>query len=151
MEETWATTLPPKISESYFSLPLHYSKISPKNCREKKTLANPGELRWKNRSLFGQAGNTWKARGENNSYFVFPDPRILLAAINPYFRAMFSNSFRECQDGEVLLQDMDPPIIQAVVQYFYTEEIVLTPEIAEDLYEAASRLQILPLLESCSR
>ncbi|XP_039223461.1 kelch-like protein 18 [Crotalus tigris] len=85
------------------------------------------------------------AKGER-----FPCHRILLAAINPYFRAMFSNSFRECQDGEVLLQDMDPSIIQAVVQYYYTEEIVLTPEIAEDLYEAASRLQILPLLESCS-
>ncbi|KAG8142175.1 hypothetical protein E2320_006128 [Naja naja] len=85
------------------------------------------------------------AKGER-----FPCHRILLAAINPYFRAMFSNSFRESQDGEVLLQDMDPSIIQTVVQYYYTEEIELTPEIAEDLYEAASRLQILPLLESCS-
>ncbi|XP_058017427.1 kelch-like protein 2 [Ahaetulla prasina] len=85
------------------------------------------------------------AKGER-----FPCHRILLAAINPYFRAMFSNSFRESQDGEVLLQDMDPSIIQMVVQYYYTEEIELTPEVAEDLYEAASRLQIIPLLESCS-
>ncbi|XP_025030321.1 kelch-like protein 17 [Python bivittatus] len=81
----------------------------------------------------------------------FPCHRMLLAAINPYFRAMFSNSFRESQDGEVRLQDMDPSIVQAVVRYYYTEEIVLTPEMAEDLFEAASRLQILPLLESCSR
>ncbi|KAM6434205.1 kelch-like protein 24 [Liasis olivaceus] len=81
----------------------------------------------------------------------FPCHRMLLAAINPYFRAMFSNSFRESQDGEVRLQDMDPSIVQAVVRYYYTEEVVLTPEMAEDLFEAASRLQILPLLESCSR
>lgn len=77
--------------------------------------------------------------------------RMLLAAINPYFRAMFSNSFRESQDGEVLLEDMDPSIVQAVVNYYYTEEIMLLPETAQDLFVAASRLQILPLLESCSR
>ncbi|XP_066492866.1 kelch-like protein 2 [Tiliqua scincoides] len=81
----------------------------------------------------------------------FPCHRMLLAAINPYFRAMFSNSFRESQDGEVLLQDMDPSIVQVVVNYCYTEEIVLQPEMAQDLFVAASRLQILPLLESCSR
>ncbi|XP_062822080.1 kelch-like protein 28 [Anolis carolinensis] len=81
----------------------------------------------------------------------FPCHRMLLAAINPYFRAMFSNSFRESQDGEVLLQDIDPTVVQAVVNYYYTEEIALTPETAEDLFVAASRLQILPLLESCSR
>ncbi|XP_063173735.1 kelch-like protein 24a [Candoia aspera] len=86
------------------------------------------------------------AKGER-----FPCHRMLLAAINPYFRAMFSNSFRESQDGEVYLQDMEPSIIQAVVRYYYTEEVILMPEMAEDLFEAASRLQILPLLESCSR
>lgn len=80
-----------------------------------------------------------------------PSVRMLLAAINPYFRAMFSNSFRESQDGEVLLQDMDPSIVQVVMNYYYTEEIVLLPEMAQDLFVAASRLQIIPLLESCSR
>ncbi|XP_077787076.1 kelch-like protein 38 [Podarcis muralis] len=86
------------------------------------------------------------AKGER-----FPCHRMLLAAINPYFRAMFSNSFRESKDGEVLLQDMEPSIVQAVVNYYYTEEIALVPEMAQDLFVAASRLQILPLLESCSR
>ncbi|XP_061457579.1 kelch-like protein 6 [Rhineura floridana] len=86
------------------------------------------------------------AKGER-----FPCHRMLLAAINPYFRAMFSSSFRESQDGEVLLQDMDPSIVQTVVNYYYTEEIALMPEMAQDLFVAASRLQILPLLESCSR
>uniref|UniRef100_A0A670ZL72 BTB domain-containing protein n=1 Tax=Pseudonaja textilis TaxID=8673 RepID=A0A670ZL72_PSETE len=54
-----------------------------------------------------------ESQRENNTFVLFP--RILLAAINPYFRAMFSNSFRESQDGEVLLQDMDPSIIQTVI------------------------------------
>ncbi|XP_077167740.1 kelch-like protein 38 isoform X2 [Paroedura picta] len=81
----------------------------------------------------------------------FPCHRMLLAAINPYFRAMFSSSFRESQDGEVLLEDMDPDIFQMLVDYYYTEEIELTPDTVKDLFVAASRLQILPLLESCSR
>ncbi|XP_054857762.1 kelch-like protein 6 [Eublepharis macularius] len=81
----------------------------------------------------------------------FPCHRMLLAAINPYFRAMFSSSFRESRDGEVLLKDMDPAVVQMVVNYYYTEEIALMPEMAQDLFVAASRLQILPLLESCSR
>lgn len=76
---------------------------------------------------------------------------MLLAAINPYFRAMFSSSFRESQDGEVLLQDMDPSTVQAVLNYYYTEEIAIMPERAQDLFVAASRLHILPLLETCSR
>ncbi|KAF7237603.1 Kelch-like protein 28 [Varanus komodoensis] len=82
---------------------------------------------------------------------TFPPKWMLLAAINPYFRAMFSNVFRESQDGEVLLQDMDPSIVQALLQYFYTEEISVVPEMAQDLFVAASRLQIITLLESCSR
>nr|XP_020633851.1 kelch-like protein 6 [Pogona vitticeps]XP_020633852.1 kelch-like protein 6 [Pogona vitticeps] len=86
------------------------------------------------------------AKGER-----FPCHRMLLAAINPYFRAMFSNPFRESQDGEVLLQDMDPPIVQAMLNYYYTEQITLVPGMAQDLFVAASRFQILPLLESCSR
>lgn len=76
---------------------------------------------------------------------------MLLAAVNPYFRAMFSSSFRESREGEVLLEDMDPAIFQMLVDYHYTEEIELTPETVQDLFVAASRLQILPLLESCSR
>uniref|UniRef100_A0A8D0BI36 BTB domain-containing protein n=1 Tax=Salvator merianae TaxID=96440 RepID=A0A8D0BI36_SALMN len=82
------------------------------------------------------------AKGER-----FPCHRMLLAAINPYFRAMFSNAFRESQDGVVLLEDMDPAVIQAVMNYYYTEEIALLPEMAQDLFVAASRLQILPIYE----
>nr|XP_056721519.1 kelch-like protein 21 [Euleptes europaea] len=81
----------------------------------------------------------------------FPCHRMLLAAVNPYFRAMFSSPFRESQEGEVLLKEMDPAVLQTVVNYCYTEEIALLPEMAQDIFVAASRLQILPLLESCSR
>ncbi|EMP42087.1 Kelch repeat and BTB domain-containing protein 5 [Chelonia mydas] len=81
----------------------------------------------------------------------FPCHRMLLAAVNPYFRAMFVSSFKESQDGEVLLQDMAPSTVQTILQYLYTEKISVTSETAQAVFIAASRLQILPLLEICSR
>ncbi|TFK13744.1 elongation factor 1-beta [Platysternon megacephalum] len=77
--------------------------------------------------------------------------RMLLAAVNPYFRAMFVSSFKESQDGEVLLQDMAPSTVQTILHYLYTEKISVTSETAQAVFVAASRLQILPLLEICSR
>lgn len=76
---------------------------------------------------------------------------MLLAAVNPYFRAMFVSSFKESQDGEVLMQDMAPSTVQTILQYLYTEKISVTSETAQAVFIAASRLQILPLLEICSR
>uniref|UniRef100_A0A674KHE7 BTB domain-containing protein n=1 Tax=Terrapene triunguis TaxID=2587831 RepID=A0A674KHE7_9SAUR len=76
--------------------------------------------------------------------------RMLLAAVNPYFRAMFVSSFKESQDGEVLLQDMAPSTVQTILHYLYTEKISVTSETAQAVFVAASRLQILPLLEICS-
>uniref|UniRef100_A0A452IAT4 BTB domain-containing protein n=1 Tax=Gopherus agassizii TaxID=38772 RepID=A0A452IAT4_9SAUR len=76
--------------------------------------------------------------------------RMLLAAVNPYFRAMFVSSFKESQDGEVLLQDVAPSTVQTILQYLYTEKISVTSETAQAVFVAASRLQILPLLEICS-
>uniref|UniRef100_A0A452IAR0 BTB domain-containing protein n=1 Tax=Gopherus agassizii TaxID=38772 RepID=A0A452IAR0_9SAUR len=77
----------------------------------------------------------------------FPCHRMLLAAVNPYFRAMFVSSFKESQDGEVLLQDVAPSTVQTILQYLYTEKISVTSETAQAVFVAASRLQILPLLE----
>lgn len=76
---------------------------------------------------------------------------MLLAAVNPYFRAMFVNSFKESHDGEILMHDMDPFTVQTVLNYLYTEEISITAESAQAVFVAASRLQILPLLEICTR
>ncbi|XP_025059505.1 kelch-like protein 6 [Alligator sinensis] len=80
----------------------------------------------------------------------FPCHRMLLAAVNPYFRAMFVNSFKESHDGEILMHDMDPFTLQTVLNYLYTEEISITAESAQAVFVAASRLQILPLLEICT-
>ncbi|CAM5075396.1 unnamed protein product, partial [Natator depressus] len=80
----------------------------------------------------------------------FPCHRVLLASVSPYFRVMFTSSFKESQDGEVLLKAIAPSIIQSMLNYLYLEEISLTAETAEELFIASSRLQILPLEEIIS-
>ncbi|CAM4652326.1 unnamed protein product [Lepidochelys olivacea] len=80
----------------------------------------------------------------------FPCHRLLVAAVSPYFKGIFTSSFKESQDGEVVLQDMASSIVQTILNYLYMGEISLTKESAQGLFVAASRLQVLPLLEICT-
>lgn len=77
--------------------------------------------------------------------------RALLASVSPYFQAVFSGDFKESRDGEVLLKDMDPGILHSLLTYLYSGELALRPESAEDVFTAASRLQLMPALALASR
>ncbi|XP_006030020.1 kelch-like protein 7 isoform X1 [Alligator sinensis] len=81
----------------------------------------------------------------------FPCHRMLLASVSLYFRSMFTSNFRESRDGEIVLQSMAPSTLESVLNYLYTGEISLSSETAEDLFVAASWLQIHPLEETVSR
>ncbi|XP_067318541.1 kelch-like protein 6 [Anolis sagrei] len=81
----------------------------------------------------------------------FPCNRALLASVSPYFQAVFTSDFKESRDGEVLLQGLDPSILQNLLTYLYSGEMTLSPETAEELFTAASRLQLLPALNLISR
>ncbi|CAM4671414.1 unnamed protein product [Caretta caretta] len=77
--------------------------------------------------------------------------RVLLAAVSPYFKDVFTSFGKESQGGEVVLQDMAPFILQSILQYIYTEELSLSLETAPEVFAAASKLQIRPLVEICCR
>ncbi|XP_007440520.2 kelch-like protein 41 [Python bivittatus] len=81
----------------------------------------------------------------------FPCHRALLAAVSPYFRDVFVKGGQECQEKEVLLQNVSPSIVQNILRYIYTEELALTPELAPFLFTGASQLQITPLQNVCCR
>ncbi|KAK9403030.1 kelch-like 9 [Crotalus adamanteus] len=81
----------------------------------------------------------------------FPCHRMLLASVSPYFRDLFTSGSCESQNGEILLEDMTASTLHSLLDYLYTEELSLSAETAQDLFTAASKLQILPLKETVGR
>lgn len=77
--------------------------------------------------------------------------RVLLAAVSPYFRAMFTSPLVESRLTEIRLEEETPSVMETVIQFVYTGEAGLSLETAEDLFVAANRLQIMPLQNLCSR
>ncbi|KAH0630032.1 hypothetical protein JD844_012596 [Phrynosoma platyrhinos] len=64
---------------------------------------------------------------------------------------MFTRPFRECWERHVVFEEMNSSILQRILNYIYTGELLLTLETAQDLFTAASRLVILPLQEIVGR
>ncbi|KAJ6663133.1 hypothetical protein lerEdw1_010726 [Lerista edwardsae] len=79
----------------------------------------------------------------------FPCHRMLLASVSPYFREIFIHSTGA--QKEIQLEDISASTLHILLDYLYTEELPLTAETAQDLFTAASKLQILPLKETVGR
>ncbi|XP_056118420.1 kelch-like protein diablo [Rhinichthys klamathensis goyatoka] len=77
--------------------------------------------------------------------------RVLLAAVSPYFRAMFTSPLVESRLTEIRLEEVTPFVMETVIHFVYTGEAGLSLETAEDLFVAANRLQVMPLQDLCSR
>ncbi|XP_077167685.1 kelch-like protein 24a isoform X2 [Paroedura picta] len=74
--------------------------------------------------------------------------RTLLAALSPYFRELFTSTWPNGR--EIELTNVDPSTMETILQYIYTEDIVLTTQEAPDIFAGASQLQIVPLQDlSC--
>ncbi|CAI5694493.1 unnamed protein product [Oreochromis niloticus] len=77
--------------------------------------------------------------------------RVLLAAVSPYFRAMFTSPLVESRLTEIRLEEVTPSVMETIIQFVYTGEAGLSLDTAEDLFVAANRLQVMPLQDLCSR
>ncbi|XP_021149966.1 kelch-like protein 38 isoform X3 [Columba livia] len=82
--------------------------------------------------------------------FEMPCHRNVLASSSPYFKAMFCNDFRESRQAKVVLKGIDAEILDQIILYVYTGEILISTENVLCLLEAASMLQYAKLFEACS-
>lgn len=79
----------------------------------------------------------------------FPCHRIILSAISPYFRAMFSSGMMECNTKSMKLEDFDAKTFETFLEYAYSGKISVTCDNVQELLRCAAIFQIGPLQEHC--
>ncbi|PAA56875.1 hypothetical protein BOX15_Mlig020945g2, partial [Macrostomum lignano] len=87
----------------------------------------------------------------SSSVRKFPAHRAVLAAATPYFRALFApraNGAPLAAPGaSVRLRAVAPEALEIVLRFVYTGEFEFSPDIAQEVYEAAALLQLDCLLD----
>uniref|UniRef100_A0A8C2FIL1 BTB domain-containing protein n=1 Tax=Cyprinus carpio TaxID=7962 RepID=A0A8C2FIL1_CYPCA len=81
-----------------------------------------------------------------------PCHRLIMAACSPYFRELyFTEDGVEKKDSskEVVLENVDPTIMDMIVNYLYSADIEITDENVQDIFAVANRFQIPSLFTVC--
>uniref|UniRef100_A0A8C6S5S7 Kelch-like family member 41b n=1 Tax=Neogobius melanostomus TaxID=47308 RepID=A0A8C6S5S7_9GOBI len=81
----------------------------------------------------------------------FPCHRLIMAACSPYFRELFfTEDGKEVENTkEVVLEDVNPTILDMVIKYLYSAEIDLTDDNVQDIIAVANRFQIPSVFTVC--
>ncbi|XP_040273579.1 kelch-like ECH-associated protein 1A isoform X2 [Bufo bufo] len=80
----------------------------------------------------------------------FPVHKIVLASCSPFFRAMFTNNFRECYAKEVTIKDICPIVMQRLIDFAYTSRITVGEKCVLHVLLAAMRYQMEDVAKACS-
>lgn len=79
-----------------------------------------------------------------------PCHRLILAACSPYFRELFFSE--DCKEGErkeVILENLDPAVIEVIVNYMYSAEIDINDNNVQDILAVANRFHIPSVFTVC--
>uniref|UniRef100_A0A7N6FKN4 BTB domain-containing protein n=1 Tax=Anabas testudineus TaxID=64144 RepID=A0A7N6FKN4_ANATE len=79
-----------------------------------------------------------------------PCHRLIMAACSPYFRELyFSEDGIEVDIKEVVLENLDPNVMEVIVNYMYSAEIDINDNNVQDILAAANRFQIPSVFTVC--
>lgn len=79
-----------------------------------------------------------------------PCHRLILAACSPHFRELFfSADGKEVSQKEVVLENLDPIVMEAIVNYMYSAEIDINDNNVQDILGIANRFQIPSVFTVC--
>lgn len=74
---------------------------------------------------------------------------MILSAISPYFKTMFTGSLRESEEKEVEIDDVDGVSLGELIRFCYSGQVNLSEDKAESLLKCASFFQIIPVVNAC--
>ena len=77
----------------------------------------------------------------------FPVHRAILAAKSPVFRAMFTSDMKEAVAEEILIEDMEPDLMEGLLRCVYTDQVPV--ECGCDMLIAFDRFGLTNLLDRC--
>uniref|UniRef100_A0A8D0L894 Kelch like family member 41 n=1 Tax=Sphenodon punctatus TaxID=8508 RepID=A0A8D0L894_SPHPU len=78
-----------------------------------------------------------------------PCHRLILSACSPYFREYFLSEQNEEKKKEVVLDNVDPNVLDMIVKYLYSASIDLNDSNVQDIFALASRFQIPSVFTVC--
>ncbi|XP_029967860.1 kelch-like protein 41a [Salarias fasciatus] len=79
-----------------------------------------------------------------------PCHRLIMAACSPYFRELFfSEEGKEVERKEVVLENLDPNVMDVIVNYMYSAEIDINEKNVQDILTVANRFQIPSVFTVC--
>ena len=76
---------------------------------------------------------------------VFTAHRIVLAACSTFMRAAFTVGLAETATARVVLEEVDPAVFEAVLEFCYAGECTFDESLSLTVLQVASRLGIEPL------
>ncbi|KAH0816111.1 hypothetical protein MTP99_017171 [Tenebrio molitor] len=81
----------------------------------------------------------------------FKAHKAVLSACSDYFRAMFTNNMLESRQDEICLNGITAAGFHQILEYAYTSRIMLNLSNVQDVLEAASHIQMEPVIQACSK
>ncbi|MBN3308221.1 KLH13 protein, partial [Amia calva] len=75
--------------------------------------------------------------------------RIVMASSSDYFKAMFTGGMKEQDLKTIKLHGLSRVGLKNIIDFIYTAKVALTMHNLQDTLEAASFLQVMPVLDFC--
>uniref|UniRef100_A0A3B3QKP3 Kelch-like family member 7 n=1 Tax=Paramormyrops kingsleyae TaxID=1676925 RepID=A0A3B3QKP3_9TELE len=105
-------------------------------------------------SIMGMMNNLRKQRTLCDVILVvqgkhIPVHRVVLAAASHFFNLMFTTNMLESTSYEVQLKNVEPEIIELLVEFIYTARISVNSNNVQSLLDAANQYQIEPVKKMC--
>ncbi|XP_055500219.1 kelch-like protein 9 isoform X1 [Leucoraja erinacea] len=75
--------------------------------------------------------------------------RAMMASASDYFKAMFTGGMKEQELTSIKLHGVSKIGLKNIIEFIYTSKLALSVDNLQDILEAASFLQIMPILDFC--